>query len=74
MQTSTRQTSTRRAAPVRPKITSLPVIAAQMADAKAQLIADEAKRLAAIEAEQREAEERLEMARVAARFILRGFR
>lgn len=72
MQTSARQTSTRRTQAPRPRVTELPAIATQMADAKAKLIEDEANRIAAAEAERRDALVRQEMARVAARLIIRG--
>lgn len=72
MQTSTRQTSTRQVRATAPRVTELPAIATQMADAKAKLIEDEANRIAAAETERRDALARQEMARVAAGLILRG--
>jgi len=71
MQTSTRQTSTRQVRATAPRITELPAIAVQVAEAKVKLIADEAKRVADAEMEKHDAVIRQKMALVAAGLIRR---
>lgn len=65
------QTSTRRSGVRRPRVTELPAIAAQVAEAEAKLIEDEANRIAAAEAERRDEETRREIARAVAKILMR---
>lgn len=68
------QTSTRRTQTPRPRVTELPAIATQMADAKAKLIEDEANRIAAIEAERLDDLAKREIARDVAKVLMRRLR